>query len=179
MRTNHLILVITLLSLAVAGCGGSAAADEQSPERAATLDPQEISTEPPAGTLPENPLQLAGTPEATNMTSNPQSVEKFIELARRDLGDRLTIEPDQISLIEAVEITWPNAALGCPSPGKVYASGLVSGYQVKLEVNKIAYDYHMDQNGQFVLCPNYDEDAPLYPTTPGETQSVDPGVPIK
>jgi hypothetical protein len=172
MRTTHLILVISLLSLALGSCGGPSQALADAPS-----NPQEISTETPPTDLPKNPIQLASTPEATDMTSNPLPIDKFVQLAKRDLASQLTIDIDQISLVEAVEITWPNAALGCPSPGKVYAAGLVPGYQVKLEVNNVAYDYHLDQTGLYVLCPNFDENIPPGSVTPGQTQSVDPGVP--
>ena len=169
------ILVISLLSLALGSCGGSAAADEQSSE-VAPLSPQETSTEEISTVPPENPIQLASTAETTDMTSNPIPVDKFVKIAKQDLADGLKISVEQISLIEAIEITWPDAALGCPSPGKVYAQGLVPGYRVRLEVNGVEYNYHMDQTGQYVLCPNFDENVP---PAPGSTQSVDPGVPIK
>ncbi len=174
------ILLISLLSLVLWSCGGSAAADEQSSELA-PLSPQETPTEEPATDLPKNPIQLASTAETTDMTSNPISVDKFVKIAKQDLADILKIGADQISLIEAVEIRWPDAALGCPSPGKVYAQGRVPGYRVRLEVTGVEYDYHMDQTGQYVLCPelNPDKDILSGSVTPGQTQSVDPGVPIK
>lgn len=178
MKT-HWILLISLLSLALGSCSSSQAEVGQSSEPA-QLNPQKISTDGPSIDLPENPIQLAGTPEATDMTSNPILVDKFIQIAKQDLADRLKIDLDQFSLIEAVEMNWPDAALGCPSPGKVYAQGRVPGYRVRLEVNGVRYSYHMDQTGQYVLCPelNPDKDVPNS-VTPGQTQSVDPGVPIK
>jgi hypothetical protein len=171
--------IILLLSLALGSCGGSSqGVGEQSPDLD-RLNQQEISTAESAADLLENPIQLASTPETTDMTLNPPSVDKFVQLAKRNLANLLTIGVDQISLIETVEITWPNVALGCPSPGKVYASGRVPGYRIKLGVNGIEYIYHMDQTGKYVLCPelNPDENIPSQPIIPGQTQSVDPGVP--
>ena len=57
------------------------------------------------------------------MPSYPPSADKFVNLAKQDLANNLKIDVSQISLVEVVEVTWPNAALGCPSPGKNYAAG--------------------------------------------------------
>jgi hypothetical protein len=177
MKTRW-VLLIPIFSLVLGSCGGSAATVGQSPDLMAE-NPQESLTEDPTAVLPENPIQLASTPETTDMPSHPSSAEKFIQLAKRDLAGRLTIDIANISLIEAVEMTWPNAALGCPSPGKVYATVRVPGYRVKLEANGTEYIYNTDLTGQVILCPevNFDENIP--PVTPDQTQSVNPGVPIQ
>jgi hypothetical protein len=141
------------------------------------LNPQEIATETTSPTLPENPIQLASTPETTDMTSNPPSADKFVNIAKRDLANRLKIDVNQVSLIEAAEVIWPNAALGCPAPGKVYATGRVPGYRVRLQANGVEYTYNTDLTGQVILCP--DPDEPFTNTTPGATQDPNIGVPIK
>jgi hypothetical protein len=170
------ILLVSLFSLVLASCSSSPQAAVEKSPNIVPLNPQEVST----GT-PENPIQLARTPEITDMNSNPPAVDKFVQIAKRDLADRLKIGVDQITLIEATEFTWPNAALGCPSPGMVYASVRVPGYRVRLGVNGVEYNYNMDQTGKFVLCPelNLDDNVSQNPTVPDQPQSVTPGVPIK
>ena len=104
-------------------------------------------------------------------------MDKFITLARKDLADRLKIDIDRISVLQSIEIVWPDAALGCPSPGVFYAQGTVPGYRIQLEAAGSAYDYHTDLTGRILLCPDpaADEQGPL----PGATSGPQIGVPIK
>jgi hypothetical protein len=112
------------------------------------------------------------------MPANPPPVEKFVSLAKKDLAERLQMEAGGIELVRTAEMVWPNAALGCPRPGKVYAQGKVPGYQIWLKVGNVEYVYNIDLSGQVVLCPQYNPDDPgsLPPGTAGPTQQI--GVPI-
>lgn len=134
--------------------------------------PQEAPSEEPSPTLSESLLPLESTPESEDMPSNPPPVEKFVSLAKKDLADRLKIDPAEIELVKTAEAVWPNAALGCPSPGKVYAQGKVPGYQIRLEAAGVEYVYNTDLSGHVLLCPqqNPDDLDSLSPTTPGPTQ---------
>jgi hypothetical protein len=108
-------------------------------------------------------------------------VEKFVALAAQELASSQNIEVDQVALITATPIIWPDAALGCPEPGKVYAQGRVPGYQITLAANGTEYVYHTDQTGQVILCPdvNPDQVNPLSPGKPVPTPTIHIGVPIK
>jgi hypothetical protein len=165
-------LLLSLPALVLAGCGSSLQVSAKQSTDSTSANTQATATE--AG---ENPIQLASTPETTDMTSNPPSADKFINLAMQDLADRLKIDINQVSLTEATEILWPNAALGCPSPGKVYATGRVPGYRIRLQANETEFVYNTDLTGQIILCPQLDE--PYTNTTPGATQDPNIGVPIK
>lgn len=165
------ISLIWLFTLALTSCAPAEA--EPLPSY-----PQEVPSEEPSPTLPDSPLPLENTPESEEMPSNPPPVEKFISLAKKDLADRLKIDPGEIELVKTAEAVWPNAALGCPSPGKVYAQGKVPGYQIRLKAGGVEYVYNTDRVGQALLCPqqNSDDPASLSSTTPGPTQQI--GVPI-
>ncbi len=52
--------------------------------------------------------------------------------ARTALAERLEVPVEAIEVIEAEPAEWPNAALGCPEKGQVYAQVLTSGYRVQL-----------------------------------------------
>lgn len=86
------------------------------------------------------------------MPSNPALVEKFVSLSKKDLANRLHIKEDDIVLQKTAEMVWPNAALGCPAPGKVYAKGRVPGFQIWLETGGLKYIYNTDQAGTIILC---------------------------
>jgi len=79
-------------------------------------------------------------------------MEFLIEKAKEDLAQRLSISAKQISIIEANAVTWPDASLGCPQPGMVYAQLQTSGFRVILEAVEKKYEYHTDTSQHIVFC---------------------------
>jgi hypothetical protein len=172
----HWIPIFFLVSFVL----GSCATSQPSEENFVSQDPQVTPTQETLANTQQNPIQINSTPEIIDIPANSPPVNKFVQLAKQDLAARLNIDIDQISLVEVTETTWPNEALGCPGPGKVYTSIQVPGYLVRLEANGVEYDYHMDQTGEYILCPDFNlDDNSINPGTPVVTQVVDPGVPIK
>jgi hypothetical protein len=164
---NCWIALIFLFSLILGSCGVSPAGTEAVPEMPPS--PPEII---PSEVSPESTLQSILTPESAEMPSTPP-VEKIVALSKKDLASRLGIEVDEISLVKTVEMVWPNTALGCPRPEKVYPTGRVPGFQIWLEVEGKEYVYNTDFNGTVILCPE------LNPQVPNTTTDPTPGVPIK
>jgi hypothetical protein len=150
MRT-HWSLLFILLSLALGSCGPAREAGGQ-PSGADPFASIEFPSPEPTAKVHENPIQLGSTPESEDMPLNPPPVEKYIALAKADLAVRLQIEAGEISVLKTAEIVWPDAALGCPDPGMVYAQGRVPGYQIRLMAQSMEYDYHTDLHGQVILC---------------------------
>jgi len=165
----HWILMLVLFSLILAGCGAGLPAEAEPTRTSRPAEVQETFT--PS----ENPLQ-SDTPEAVEMPINPPSVEKFIDLSKKDLAGRLKINEAQIAVIKTTEIIWPDSALGCPSPGMVYAQGRVPGYRIWLKTGGTEYDYHTDLKGTVILCPALEPDAPSSGDSSGPTPNI--GVPI-
>ncbi|HSB00797.1 MAG TPA: hypothetical protein VLE49_09110 [Anaerolineales bacterium] len=123
--------------------------------------------------------------ESSQVTPIPSSAgddglqKKTTQIVIKDLATRLGIDTEGIHVVSTKALVWPNAALGCPSPGKVYAQGRVPGYQIRLEAGSVEYVYNTDLSGQIILCPQYDPDNPdsQLPTAPGPTPHIGP--PIK
>jgi len=171
------ILLIALLSLALGSCGDSPQAAVEQPSG---QQPNQLENPTETTNVPENPIQSASTPETSTMPIYPASADKFVNLSKKDLADRLKIDLNQVSLIEAVEITWPNSALGCPQPGMVYAAGLVPGYRLRLQANEVEYIYNTDLTGRVILCPDQSEGSGSPSNNlPGATPNPNIGVPIK
>lgn len=55
-------------------------------------------------------------------------------------------------VVTAQAVTWPNGALGCPQPGRVYAQVLTPGFQVVVAVGNTHYDYRFGGGTTPVLC---------------------------
>jgi hypothetical protein len=176
------IMLVTWISLTVAACGSaqsttSPADPTQVPAsaHAEIANPSEI---PPVNTK-EIPPELAGTPEfGITSTPNPDLVEAIL-IVKTDLSNQLNIDMDQITLLRAVEIIWPDTSLGCPESGKGYAQVLTPGYLIQLEAGGVVYEYHADTKNTLYRCgPGSDSPYPDIPVTPGEIQDGIPWVPV-
>ena len=108
------------------------------------------------------PIELTSAPtsgDTTNMTPTlsfpatpiPQSL---IEKAKDDLAQRLSISTIQINVVDAKEVVWSNASLGCPQPGMLYADVLTPGYLILLSANGQDYEYHAAKGSVIFYCEN-------------------------
>ena len=98
--------------------------------------------------------------ETTTMpTSNQEQQLPIVAPARADLARRLGVDPDDLEVISAEEVTWPDGSLGCPEPGMSYTQALVDGSKVVLGHDDRVYVYHAGADGQPFLCPSEDKDG--------------------
>jgi len=75
----------------------------------------------------------------------------LLEAAKADLAQRLNIAADQIEVVKAEAVQWPDGSLGCPKPGMSYTQAIVPGFQIILSAGGQEYDYHANQEKVF-LC---------------------------
>jgi hypothetical protein len=73
-----------------------------------------------------------------------------IALAKKALADRGGPEA-AVEVDTAEPVDWPDAGLGCPEKGMMYAQMIVSGYRVRLKVGGVIHDVHVG-NGRAVVC---------------------------
>jgi hypothetical protein len=59
-----------------------------------------------------------------------------------DLAGRLGIGTDEVAVVDALAVTWPDSSLGCPQPGMMYSQVLTKGTLVVLEAGGKRYEYH-------------------------------------
>ena len=100
-------------------------------------------------TLPEGFERIEGTQQSAVTGEVPASL---LESILDDLSGRLGEDSQEIEVIKAEAILWPDGSLGCPKPGEVYTQEPVSGYWIILEVGTTPYDYHASERGHFFLC---------------------------
>ena len=98
-------------------------------------------------------------------------MQALVDQAKEDLAQRLSISVAEIILVEAREVVWPDASLGCPQLRVVYTEAKTAGYLIKLEANSWSYEYHTDTNQQVVLC----EESVMKPVEkPGDIKDGEP-----
>jgi hypothetical protein len=72
--------------------------------------------------------------------------------AQQDLATRLGLGVEQVEVLDVVETTWPDASLGCPQPGMVYAQVEQTGLVIRLRADGKMYFYHSGEAQQPFLC---------------------------
>jgi hypothetical protein len=82
-------------------------------------------------------------------------LEVLVDRAMQDLAGRLSIPVEQIELLEAKSVVWPDASLGCPQPGMGYAQVLLEGALIQLRVGPFRYDYHSGGSQSPFLCEQF------------------------
>jgi hypothetical protein len=155
--------VLALLVMALgAGCDGERVSivPRDEPPGALTLDPP-----PEAGAMTPTP-----TPGATDVEL-PAGAEALVTLAQQDLARRLDLAPVMIWAVSVEATEWPDASLGCPRPGEMYAQVVTPGFRIVLEARGERYEYHTDREQTAVLCGEEAVMGPPTETVPGPVES--------
>ena len=59
---------------------------------------------------------------------------------------------DQVVVVSAEPVTFPDGGLGCPEPGMAYPQVLVDGYKIVATAGRETYDYRGSAPGTFRRC---------------------------
>jgi hypothetical protein len=156
-------IFLSILLVLVSGCAPSPAdapSEPQAPPAEETSAPA-ISTSPAQGDVTEmTPSTLAGA-----------GMQDLIDKAIADLAQRLSIPTDQIKSMEAREVVWPDASLGCPQPDMVYEQVPVEGLLIRLSVGKEIYFYHTGSAADPFLC---ESTSPVFHNATPKTDELVP-----
>jgi hypothetical protein len=77
---------------------------------------------------------------------------QFLDDVVADAADRAGIAPGEVVVVRAQAVQWPDGSLGCPEPGMMYTQAIVDGYWVELDAAGTAFDYRLNERGNFRLC---------------------------
>jgi len=75
-----------------------------------------------------------------------------VQIAVGRLAAKLGIAADQVQVVSAQLVEWPDASLGCPKPGMMYAQVITGGYKAILSAQGKRYEYHTDMRIRAVLA---------------------------
>ncbi len=84
--------------------------------------------------------------------SSSSELNALIEKARQDLSTRMAIALTEIKLVEATEVVWPDAGLGCGKADMMYAQMLTPGYRIVLSNGGAQYEYHTNKKQNIIFC---------------------------
>ena len=136
---RHRSVCAALLAAAIAA-SCAVAGDQDKPSGPIKAMPPRLPAQVPSSAPPQGKLVTAEVP--------PDLIEKM----RADLAQRAGIAASAAKVVRAESIEWPNGALGCAEPGKMYTQMIVPGYVVEFEHGGRTYSYHAARTGYFMLC---------------------------
>ena len=87
----------------------------------------------------------------------------LVKQALADLGTRLGVSPDAITLVSAESVVWPDGSLGCPRPDMGYKQVQQDGMRIVFKAQGRTYEYHSGGSRPPFLC---ESPAPIVPGTP-------------
>ena len=83
----------------------------------------------------------------------PVGVAAAIRQALAHASQHTGLPPDELQIVSAESVTWPDGSLGCPQSGMAYTQALVAGFRVKVRAGDEVLDYHSGRSGTPTLCP--------------------------
>lgn len=143
---------LTLMVL-LAGCAGAGnATDEKAmnekPAAAPSADLEaRLEARRRLGRIPGESVPAQNEPAPTGEVPEAVMAEVVADAAARS-----GVPADQIVILRAESLIFPDGSLGCPQPDVVYTQAPVPGYRVVLDAGGREHDYRVPEGGRFVLC---------------------------
>lgn len=158
----RLAIIVSLIAAALWAATACAQKSESTAVAIPTATPVDTPTPVPTTTRPTNPTTA---PTATTVRPSPSPVptrtptpsptptpEPSLATAKAAalLVSTLGINAREVSFDTVKAMQWPNAAIGCPEPGRAYADVIVPGWMIILRYDSKLYEYHADREGEEV-----------------------------
>lgn len=91
---------------------------------------------------------------AVDVSSLSEVEQQLVAQARADLAQELGVAAEEIQVAGVEAVDWPDASLGCPEEGMMYAQVITPGYRIELRVDGNSYEYHTGNqpDGPMVRC---------------------------
>ncbi|MGH8952345.1 MAG: hypothetical protein ACRDX9_13045 [Acidimicrobiia bacterium] len=153
MTRHHRVLAALVILGALAACAGEGIGSGVTvPEVTPTNGSDGPDAPDPSTTTSFTATSLPPLSDATSsMPGNPiDPTLPLVQAAVQDLARRLGTSTENVTVVEALAVTWPDGSLGCPEPGMAYPQVQVDGALVVLEAGGRRYEYH--GGDPLVLC---------------------------
>lgn len=90
--------------------------------------------------------------DTLRQASNARGLDVMIEKARRDLAQRIGVEPTTVRLLGTKPQRWADSGLDCPREGEVVVAGPINGYRISFKCQSRIFTYHSDLK-EVRACP--------------------------
>ena len=82
---------------------------------------------------------------------------RMTELALDDLAQRLSVPVDEIRVVSAEAVAWPDSCLGVPVPGQACLDVITPGFRISLWHAATTYVYHTDTRDTVILAETVED----------------------
>ena len=89
---------------------------------------------------------------ATAMAQTVEAPAELLDKIRAELASEQGVSVADVKVISAQSVNWPNGALGCPKPGRMYTQAIVPGYRIELEAGGKRFSYNASTRGAYKRC---------------------------
>jgi hypothetical protein len=103
---------------------------------------------------PSGPLDLSSdqpTQESASPAGSNDLPASVLDPVVAEVARLASVPIDQVIVVSAEDVTFPDGSLGCPQPGMVYTQALVDGYKIVAEAGGKTYDFR-GTGSTFRLC---------------------------
>ena len=80
----------------------------------------------------------------------PDPLNELQSRAREVLAARLEVSTENLTLVKDEAVQWPDASLGCPQEGMMYAQAITPGHRMMFRHNDDTYEVHTAAAGSSV-----------------------------
>ncbi|HOT92738.1 MAG TPA: hypothetical protein PLJ78_12760 [Anaerolineae bacterium] len=132
--------------------------------------PVTVSPTAPVAGSPTVPAVVSPTPQ----TPSPGE-DTALTTLRTLVAAQLQMTPAELTLVSVEEVVWPDASLGCPQPGQMYAQVLTPGRRVVFaDAAGHQYTVHTPEKPDlFIICsPTQPQTGPAYPGIPAVKTAI-------
>ncbi len=83
-----------------------------------------------------------------------EAQQLLVTRAIETVATELNLAPDAVRFVAITDVDWPDASLGCPQDGQMYAQMITRGFLILLEADGAEYEVHTgaDGNSQVIFC---------------------------
>jgi hypothetical protein len=106
--------------------------------------------------MPVNPTEGPEVLPTATSEATPSPREAAVQLVTEAYAKELGVAPDEVTLVSAESVEWPNSAMGCPEPGGNYLQMITPGFKVVVAHAEARATYHTSDGSmgpiQWVRC---------------------------
>jgi outer membrane lipoprotein-sorting protein len=88
------------------------------------------------------------------MAQTSEAPAELLDKIRAALASEQGVSAADVKVVSAESVNWPNGALGCPKPGRMYTQAIVPGYRILLEAAGKRFAYNASTRGGYKRCDN-------------------------
>ncbi|MEP6637804.1 MAG: hypothetical protein ABJC39_00515 [Chloroflexota bacterium] len=98
------------------------------------------------------PAGNGGSPGSSSLGPSSGLPASVTDPVVAEIARLANVASDQVTVVSAEEVTFPDGSLGCPMPGVMYTQVMTDGFKIIAEAGGTTYDFRGAGPDQFRRC---------------------------